>query len=188
MSRPWIQTHLGKKIDLLEPDLEQIDIRDIAFHLSHINRYTGAAGDYNVADHSVRVARAASRGWLDIDAAKAGLLHDATEAYLGDMSSPLKRLLPEYQALERRWMEIIGRRFDVCLTPLPDAVKRADIAMCATEARDLMVFPPEPWGLTELSLPEKVVPWRPSKAESVFLGWYSLLWKVVPPDPSPKWS
>lgn len=67
--------------------LGDIDIRDIAHHLSHINRFTGGTPvPYNVADHSVRV----SEYFCDPEMKLAGLLHDAAEAYINDLSSPLK--------------------------------------------------------------------------------------------------
>ncbi len=85
---------------------------------------------YNVAQHSVLAANLAAFEVTDVDVAVSHgisdrcfvslvLLHDASEAYLGDIIHPLKVLLPDYQAIEARWEKVIFERFDLldCYTP-----------------------------------------------------------------------
>jgi len=85
----WIQTISGRKFPLAEPDPNQIDIEDIAHALSMLCRFNGHCTQfYSVAEHSMHVSHEISN-----DLALAGLLHDAAEAYLGDVPSPLKKEL-----------------------------------------------------------------------------------------------
>lgn len=100
----------------------------IAKALSNINRYGGHVGQYSVAQHCVLVA-----SQLPDDLKLSGLLHDACEAYLGDIISPVKRGLPEYSELEDRYLDVIDKRFNVdTRNPL---VRKADLRMLVTEAK-----------------------------------------------------
>ncbi|MDF5393033.1 hypothetical protein P3693_23640 [Vibrio parahaemolyticus] len=109
----------------LEPFDADIDV--IAFALSNINRYTGHVGQYSVAQHCVLVSEQ-----LPDELKLSGLLHDATEAYIGDVSKPLKALLPEYRKIEAWYHEQIDTLFDV-VTEHPE-IKEADLRMLITEA------------------------------------------------------
>ncbi|MCG3774241.1 MAG: hypothetical protein JW395_1059 [Nitrospira sp.] len=85
---PFITTFTGRKVNPLALRKEDICIEDIAHHLAHINRFVGALiQPVNVAAHSVFVSRlCADSGWE-----KEALFHDATEAYLGDVSKWVKQ-------------------------------------------------------------------------------------------------
>ncbi|EIU6870700.1 hypothetical protein L5169_004837 [Vibrio parahaemolyticus] len=109
----------------LEPFDADIDV--IAFALSNINRYTGHVGQYSVAQHCVLVSEQ-----LPDELKLSGLLYDATEAYIGDVSKPLKALLPEYRKIEAWYHEQIDTLFDV-VTEHPE-IKEADLRMLITEA------------------------------------------------------
>jgi 5'-deoxynucleotidase YfbR-like HD superfamily hydrolase len=104
-------------VDLLDPQPEDININDIAWGLANTCRFSGqmsAGCRIDVAIHSVRVARCTvALGWGGPDVRMAALLHDAAEAYICDLPSPLKKLLPDYQAIEQRLQEVIYRRFEV---------------------------------------------------------------------------
>lgn len=90
-SKTWMETWSGKRVDLLNPDPSQIDIRDIAHHLSILNRFTGATKvPYSVAQHSLYVSMLVPEH-LQLHA----LLHDAHEAYVNDINTPLKECLFE---------------------------------------------------------------------------------------------
>lgn len=131
-----IYTHSGRVISLLDPVPEGVNIHDIATALSRLCRYTGHSRlFYSVAEHSCRVS-----DLLPDDLKLAGLLHDATEAYIGDMTSPLKRLLPEYRAIEAVFWTAIANKFNLP-DPLPPQVKEADFRMFRAEWYGLM---PEP--------------------------------------------
>jgi len=127
----------GRWVDLLDPNPHDIAIEDIAYHLSRINRFTGATG-YSVAQHSVLVSRLCRK-------ALAGLLHDAHEAYLGDWSRPVQsalRVLGAGEALDeiRRRMDLaiaIAFKFEPSDFECQE-IGHADRTLLATEFRDLM--------------------------------------------------
>ncbi|ENQ8056890.1 hypothetical protein ACT3QV_004521 [Vibrio alginolyticus] len=142
----------------LEPFDADIDV--IAFALSNINRYTGHVGQYSVAQHCVLVSEQ-----LPDELKLSGLLHDATEAYIGDVSKPLKALLPEYRKIEAWYHEQIDTLFDV-VTEHPE-IKEADLRMLITEASafDLPLdeFPDaQPYNI-------EFEPWPPEVARLKFL-------------------
>lgn len=93
---PHILTYTGLHFPLLKPEYFHFNILDIAHALSQLCRFTGHTSSfYSVAQHSVMVA-----SLVPADQALAALMHDAAEAYLGDVSSPLKALLPDYKLIE----------------------------------------------------------------------------------------
>lgn len=126
----WLGTVSGKKIDLLNPDPAQICIEDIAIALDVMPRFNGhTSQQWSVLDHSVAVARLVAPEYR-----LQALLHDASEAYICDIPSPLKALLGEaYKSVERRLQAAIGKRFNCELATLPEAVKQADAIMLMTE-------------------------------------------------------
>lgn len=123
-TKSCITTWSGQWFDILKPDQYNYDIEEIAHALSNLCRYTGHINKfYSVAEHSVLVSRI-----VDPAYALAGLLHDAGEAYLGDVSSPLKVLLPEYKKIENSVERAICLHFGI-EHPLPAAIKEADKRM-----------------------------------------------------------
>lgn len=105
----WILTHTGKKFFPLDPNPSAVDIEDIAHALSNICRFTGHSNHfYSVAEHSLFVADLLPRH-LKL----AGLLHDASEAYICDVASPVKPYLVNYAAAEDALMSAVGKAFGV---------------------------------------------------------------------------
>lgn len=142
MVEPWIQTHSRGAFDLLEPTPEQINIDDIGYALSMLCRFNGHTDKfYSVAQHCVHVSYLVPPSF-----ALAGLLHDAAEAYLGDVTKPLKELLPDYQEIERNVERVIAQRFGLDY-PMYDEVRAADALALAIEKRDLLGIEPRPWGV-----------------------------------------
>ena len=116
-----LETVSGKIIDLENPDPEKICINDIAWALSRIVRYTGHTVQripYTVGQHSIVVSSMARKAAVEADASELdieiisilGLLHDAAEAYTGDISGPLKKiqsLRPIIKSIEHEIEDVI---------------------------------------------------------------------------------
>ncbi len=132
----FIQTWSGKRVSLLDPRPEDITIEDIAWALAHQCRFGGHCKQfYSVAEHSMLVADI-----LPVNLKFEGLLHDAAEAYVIDIPSPLKAMLPNYKRIEFVFEDAIRTAFGMgnLSLELKRIIKQADIIALATEARDLM--------------------------------------------------
>jgi len=131
-TRTAIQTRSGRMLDFLNPDPDAIDIRDIAHALALTNRYGGhTAQPYSVAQHCVLCSIVAPRG-LELQA----LMHDAQEAYTGDVPKPLKNVLPDYRDVEDRIERVVRKKFGLPKRFDP-RVKAVDSRMLVTEAQQL---------------------------------------------------
>lgn len=174
---PCIQLASGKLFDFMNCSPNDIDPRDIAAHLSKICRFTGATRQfYSVAQHSVHVS-----DMLPQHLKLIGLLHDATEAYINDMTRPLKRLNPDYVKYEADVLwPVIAERFGLPLE-IPALVHMADNIVLMTERRDIMPpLAPEDegeyaWAKDIPALRWCIHPLAPREAESLFKSrWKSL--------------
>ena len=158
----------GAYFSFLEPGKSHFTIGTIAHALARICRFTGHTRTfYSVAQHSVMVS-----GIVPPKDQLAGLLHDAAEAFIGDVSSPLKQLLPDYKVLEKRVEAAVLSRFGLS-AHLPQSVKDADLVMLVTELRDLL---PEhdhsSWPMSATPLKETIQCWDSETAEREFLARY----------------
>ena len=175
---PFIQTLSGRRVNPLDATLGDIDPADIARALSNICRFGGhARAFYSVAQHSVIVCDLLEERGATPDELMAALLHDAAEAYLGDLPHPIKHrsdLGAAYKVAEKRLEAVINERFS-----LPDAaarIKPLDRALLATERRivsDVAWHWPELDGAQELDL--EIEPWSPERAHAEFTRRYERL-------------
>ena len=177
---PFLTTHSGKRIDLLDPDPNQIVLEDIAYGLARQFRWNGQT-DMTVAQHSYNVELVVAGGGGSLSQRIQAIFHDASEFILGDVGRPLKRMLPEYKAIENRLMNAIATRFDFAW-PKCTKVQIADEIMLVTEGRHLM--PPEimehfveangfPADLDPMTLPYNEwyhKPWSITEAEANWLA------------------
>ena len=166
-------THSGQPFFPLDPHPEEIRIEDIAHALSHQCRFNGHTNKfYSVAQHSclVAVGLQANR-----ELAFEGLLHDAAEAYIGDMISPMKALCPDFRDIDQKVDSAVRLRFGLPLMMSPE-VRHQDLRALATEKRDLLNCGPDvdwgplpdPWEKTIFTMP-------PTDAKAMFLEMFAVL-------------
>lgn len=134
--RVTIKTYSGRIVDPFEMTVDDIDLDDIAHALSSICRFGGHTRHfYSVAQHSVYVAEyVCHRDPENHVRQKTALLHDAVEAYLGDLVRPLKRR-PEmavYLEVETELEQVIAKKFGL-EWPFPEIVHIADNAVLQAE-------------------------------------------------------
>lgn len=171
--RKAMQTYTGRFFDPRFIAVEDICIEDIAAHLSKLCRYNGACRQfYSVAEHSVLVSRLVPE-----EDSLWGLLHDASEAYLGDRVVSLKYDDEAYKAHEAHVMRCVTRRFNLP-SEEPRSVWAVDKGMILPESRLLMQTPfAQLAGSAEL--PENTVYMirclEPERARLEFLARYHLL-------------
>jgi hypothetical protein len=165
----WFITYSGEHLDPLRPDPAKINLTDIAHHLSMICRFGGACPTfYSVASHSMYVA-----DLLPEDLRVEGLLHDAAEAYVGDMIKAIKVYCPDFQYFEAEWERAIRVRFELPIVQELDvkrAIKRADIAALLAERRDVFR---DRTAYEEISEPgeARCVPVGPEEGKALFLAY-----------------
>jgi len=177
---PWIATYPTKtEFHPMDPRPEDVHIEDIAQALSLTCRYGGfLPRHYSVAQHSVLVSELCWRK-SDGDPAVAfwGLLHDAAEAYVGDLIWPLKQipdLAGPFRRLEEPILRVIAEKFGLTW-PMPPLVKWADACVLLAETRDQLLDPA--WARERVGGPAiepwpdwKVDPWNAESARVTFLG------------------
>ncbi len=164
-SIPWMQTFSGKSFQLEKIDPGKIDIVDIAHGLSLTCRFNGHCRTfYSVAQHSILVSEIVSP-----ENALWGLLHDAAEAYIGDVTRPVKRLIPQFKEVEARILKAVASKFDLP-ERIPEEVLDADNSILATEASQLMPdftiwtdCPAEPIKDME------IIPWSWEKSKRLYI-------------------
>lgn len=123
--------------DKLE-DESQITITDIAHALSHCCRYSGHCNRFfSVAEHCILAAKYAEACGLSVNDQLYWLLHDATEAYMADVPSPLKRMLSEYKKLEEKLLDTVLRKYGVTK---PEDTSTIDLVILRKEAEVLFTF------------------------------------------------
>lgn len=171
-----MQTYTGRMFWPIDPRPEEIEIEDIAHALSMICRFGGHVRQYySVAEHSVRVSAVVEAMGGTGRHPLAGLLHDATEAYLGDMIRPLKTTpeMKAYRDAEKRLAQAVCDRFKVFYNLATPLIRTADEILLATEARDLMGGESAAkWELCAEPMDEVIVPWAPAEARARYLDRY----------------
>jgi hypothetical protein len=167
----WMMTYTGRAFYPYDMRVEDFCIEDIAHALSLLCRYGGHCKQfYSVAEHSVIVSRMVPR-----EHALAGLMHDATEAYLVDMPRPIKVGFPQYKEMEAKIWTMVAARFGL-REQLPAEVHQADGHALWHEMAAIMAPVPKghEWGMgspaPELLRPDLIRCWTPKDAERFFLN------------------
>jgi 5'-deoxynucleotidase YfbR-like HD superfamily hydrolase len=175
---PYVQTVSGRWVNPFDPEPSQLDAGDIARALANQCRFGGhSRAFYSVAQHSVIVSEVVERRGGDAEDVFAALMHDATEAYLGDMPHPLKHrsaLGAAFRTAEEHLEQAIRDRF--AIRPDVAEIKRVDRALLATERR---AFSAEEWHWPELEgvepLDLALEAWSPDEAALAFTRRYAEL-------------
>lgn len=169
----WIETFTHKRLDFYDPDPANICIEDIAHHLANVNRFGGSIYmPYSVAQHSVIMSRICPP-----ELALECLLHDAEEAYLGDIVRPFKSEQPNMAVAAARFEKAIRTALGMPGDTHPPEVKHWDNVMLNTEARD---FKLDWYGSDKHDLPPAheilvIEPWPWDVAKAEFLYEYKRL-------------
>ena len=165
---PYIETYMGHRVYFGDITTDKISIIDIAHALSHICRFTGHTKEfYSVAQHSVLVADAQRT----LPEKRAGLLHDASEAYVNDLPSPLKACtdLGDYKNLENRFHDVINQKYHINEGMTPN-IKKADLQALFTEKRDVILNDSDwGWGEEIELFDEVIIPLSSKDAKALFL-------------------
>lgn len=145
----WILTNGGQEFDLPAPKPGAILLSDIAHALSQINRFTGhACRPYSVAEHSLLVLDICERKFrLGVGGLFAALMHDAHEAYCGDVATPIKRVVGDaWDRMEGRLKRAVRSAFALHAHHGQAAalIKQADLIALSTERQQLLP-PSSPW-------------------------------------------
>lgn len=182
-ARGWIMTLSGRRAHL-EPQPDQFDIHDIANALARVQRYGGHVGRvdedgvptpsnvlYSVAEHSVLGVEYLEAQGASEDLQRAFLLHDASEAYLGDFPSPFKKLLRDYQQVEAAFERAIADHFGVITRDEDALLREVDRRIQLDEVAELQPVRYHPVGPEggEGPLGIEIRGWGPSMAHQEFI-------------------
>lgn len=203
----WGQALNGVAFDLLNPRIDDVDFSTIATALSRIPRFLGHTNGseiLSVAQHCVEGALAIERDGHPPGTAAAFLLHDAHEAYTGDITAPVQKALGRYMfdmtggmcgmypGTIRGVIAEMQNRIDSAIYqaaglewPIPAAVVAVvteyDARMCVTEARARLDAPPFPWGEPYASAAplEGVDVWSSSQEQNR-MHWLGMARRLLP--------
>lgn len=167
---PEIITSSGEWFSFEEDTNSTIKILDIAHALSMMCRFgCHSPVFYSVAEHCVLSSSFAVAQGKPRQIQRECLLHDAHEAYTGDMCAPLKRLCPEYQKIEERVQEQVLRHFNIGI--LSPSVKDIDLGMLKAEHAKFWPDDEARWeGLDKVPAYEgNIYCWSPIVARAQFL-------------------
>ena len=171
MSDPWMQTFTGRVFYPLNPQADEVAMIDIAHHLSLTCRFGGATvAWYSVAEHTCRMCYLMAHDGHEQAMLRHALLHDAAEAYIGDVPTPLKQTLVagkaqgtdvlrladhtgpvewhSFSEIENKVREAIYEAMGIEAPTADERVtlSKYDRIMLATEKRDLLEEPRVAWG------------------------------------------
>lgn len=174
----WMVTKSGLEVDPLDLHPWDICFDDIAWSLSMQCRYNGHCPVfYSVAQHSVLVAiyldnHRDSNPDIDMDTIRHGLLHDAAEAYIGDIIVSVKAALPEIKEIEDRALAMILDNWGLEF-PQPPIIKDADNVILATERRDIITAGESEWTVSKNGYKPSghIHPWNQRLSYGAFVNW-----------------
>ena len=169
MNLPIFTAINGGVFNLSELDMASISPEQVAHSLSHINRFTGHAGAYSVAQHCVLVAEL-----LPPHLKLAGLLHDAHESVIGDISTPVKNLIGSERLghIDNALLDSLDRLY--CVDTRHELVHEADMTLLSAEASRFGLDIETP--LSSRFDEPMIERWSPNKAE---VRWLALFYALT---------
>lgn len=184
----WIQTFSGERFFPAAPDASKIHLKDIAHSLANLTRYCGHCSSfYSVAEHSILVATEMAKKFfgpehdiwslweiqipeVELQMIRSAFLHDAPEAYVGDVTAPLKNLCKGFRIIESRVDKAVRKRFELRFPLDLKEIHECDVAVFLAEKDQLMDDSVEPWSVSgEPADVGKLNCWAPHTAEKMFL-------------------
>lgn len=168
-----IKVAAGHYVDLADPDPKTIEIKSIASALSKICRFGGHCPRfYSVAEHCIHATNLAVQDGVPNLVLGAIFLHDAAEAYVGDMVKPLKIMLPEYMETEWRIQLAIECAMGVSFVYHGKTIKNYDRLMLKAEKLAMWPNDTEVWngfdGVDARHVAFRF--WAPGEAEMQFMA------------------
>lgn len=176
----WMQTFQGYVVTIPDIDVEVISIRDISRSLSQQCRYQGhTLFHYSVAQHSLYVADYVES--INPEFTLEALMHDAAEAYIGDIPRPIKDICPGIRDFEANVEAAVAKKFGLIWPysySMECVIKYADLKLLATESIQVMRTPhPKAWDLRVAPLNLEIIPMDMEQAEADFLFRFEALIK-----------
>lgn len=183
----WTHTSRGRALDLADPQLQDIDLEEIGEALGHLCRYNGCVRQfYSVGQHCVLMSEWLEQQGEPLEVQLGALLHDAAEAYLGDLTWPVQALLwgrddehshvvrLRYKVAQGRLDHLIAQAVGLDVAWLRDErVKRADLRILLDERAALLTEPPpRPWFADSAQIKPlgvRIEPWWPMLAANAWL-------------------
>lgn len=168
-----IRLRSGRYFDLADPRPDQFTFGDIAGALSKICRFGGQIESYySVAEHCVLCSKVAEGDGLPLDTQIAALMHDAAEAFCGDMVKPLKVMLPRYKEIEEASESVVAEKFTIDFRREESSIREIDHAMLIHERRFMFSADNVVWtGEKDVRrLTIQIQNWRPDHAEAAFVN------------------
>lgn len=183
-----LETVSGRKIDVSNPDPATIEITDIAWALSRMPRFSGHTIPYipySVAQHCIQVMKELAPQGYRIQLH--GLLHDAAEAYINDLPSPIKHIPEIHAVISKLEDKLMLTIYDAIGIAPPTAeeeqiVKIADKHQQAVEAYNFMHSRGNDWNLPKVTftkLQEFEQPLTSVKAYDLYLQYFEILLEKV---------
>ncbi len=176
----WCETYTGKRVYPTYFQACGVDIEDIAHSLAHQCRYNGHTQKfYSVAEHCIHMADYAMDDERLPSEARHALLHDAQEAYIGDIPRPVKCAIPAIKEAEDRIEKVICEVFNLPSTK-PAWLDELDARIVVDERDQAMSRSGHAWVHDVLEpLDVTLGFWKPQDAKFLFLRRYSVLTELI---------
>jgi len=175
----WMLTYTGRRFYPIDPRPEDVCTEDIAHALSRICRFAGNTYCfYSVAEHSVHVSDYLTEHYAVPSLSLVGLLHDAAEAYMGDVPSPVKRYLRDYAPIELGIDIVVRKKFNITLSDT-QIIKDTDAVVTESEIRQLMRCEGTDWANFVSGKDVELLGWSSEEAEYGFLDCFHKLMEDI---------